>query len=185
MTKINLQGNISVGPYKGYSGRAEYDDEANAFHGEVMGTRAVIHFSGRTPDELSKAFAESVDDYLAFCAADGEPPEKPFSGKFLVRIKPQTHRNLVALAEQTARSLNQLVSDCLDNAISTHSEADQSALEHGSKPAISASTGSLRERSDKRRGLAKRTIKKRSAVKSAKRAVSNSSSRRRSRPTSG
>jgi len=54
--------------YKGYSGRVEYDDEAEIFHGEVIGLRDVITFQGTTVDEIKQAFKESVDDYIDFCA---------------------------------------------------------------------------------------------------------------------
>ena len=55
--------------YKGYQARVEMDEEAGLFHGEVINTRDVITFQGRTVRQLKKAFADSVDDYLEFCAA--------------------------------------------------------------------------------------------------------------------
>jgi predicted HicB family RNase H-like nuclease len=54
--------------YKGYVGRVEYDDEAETFHREVINTRDVITFQGATVAELKKAFRDSVEDYLSFCA---------------------------------------------------------------------------------------------------------------------
>ena len=66
--------------YKGYTGYVEFDDEADMLHGEILDTRDVVTFQGRTVDEVRKAFRDSVDDYLAFCAERNEQPEKPFSG---------------------------------------------------------------------------------------------------------
>ena len=66
--------------YKGYTGKVEYDDEAGIFHGEVINTRDVITFQGRSVVELREAFRDSVEDYLAFCAERDEEPEKPFPG---------------------------------------------------------------------------------------------------------
>jgi predicted HicB family RNase H-like nuclease len=64
--------------YKGYAaGPIEFDDEARLFSGVVSGLRDVIHFSGRTADELAQAFKDSIDDYLAFCEERGAPPQKP------------------------------------------------------------------------------------------------------------
>ena len=60
-----------------------------------------------------QAFRDSVDDYLEWCAADGRPPEKPFSGKLLVRIDPVIHRGLAQLAEARATSVNALVGAAL------------------------------------------------------------------------
>ena len=99
--------------YKGYQARVEMDEEAGLFHGEVINTRDVITFQGRTVRQLKKAFADSVDDYLEFCAARGEEPEKPFSGKFLVRVSPEMHREIMAEARQQGKSLNAYVSEKL------------------------------------------------------------------------
>lgn len=45
----------------------------------------LLCFEGASVEEVQQAFRKSVDDYLAFCAERGESPEKPFSGKFVVR----------------------------------------------------------------------------------------------------
>jgi len=63
--------------YKCYEAVVEYDEDAEIFHGEVMNTRDVITFQGRSVDELKAALAESVEDYLACCRERGEKPEKP------------------------------------------------------------------------------------------------------------
>lgn len=63
--------------YKGYVGKAEFDDEVDIFHGNVLLTRGVVTFQGRTVNELKKAFRDSVDDYIAFCKEQGIAPEKP------------------------------------------------------------------------------------------------------------
>ena len=72
--------------YKGYIGKVEIDEEAGILYGEVINVRDVITFEGESVDEIQKAFRESVDDYLDFCTQRGESPEKPFSGKFVVRL---------------------------------------------------------------------------------------------------
>jgi predicted HicB family RNase H-like nuclease len=79
--------------YKGYEGRVELDEAAGVFHGEVVNTRDVITFQGRSVDELKQAFQDSVDDYLEFCASRGEVPDKPFSGEFLVGVPPDVQHN--------------------------------------------------------------------------------------------
>jgi predicted HicB family RNase H-like nuclease len=63
--------------YKGYQGRCEYDHDAGLFHGEVMHLADVITFQGRTLDELKGALADSIEDYLGFCALKGRTPEAP------------------------------------------------------------------------------------------------------------
>ena len=65
--------------YKGYIGEVDFDDEARHFHGEVVNTTDVITFQGESVADLTKAFRESVADYLEFCRQRGEAPDKPFS----------------------------------------------------------------------------------------------------------
>jgi predicted HicB family RNase H-like nuclease len=64
--------------YKGYQAVVVYDAKAGIFHGEVAGLHDVITFQGKFVTELKRAFAASVEDYLAFCNERGEQPEKPF-----------------------------------------------------------------------------------------------------------
>ena len=103
--------------YKEYIGKVEFDDEANIFHGEVVGIRDVITFQGENVRELRRAFEESVDDYLAFCAERGEKPDKPCSGKFLVRLSPELHRHAAMLAKVRGESLNALVAEAIEREI--------------------------------------------------------------------
>ena len=100
--------------HKGYCGTVRFDDEADLFHGEVLGLRDVVTFQGTTVEELKGAFRESVDDYLEFCEERGEEPDKPFSGKFLVRIDPSLHRRLYELSASEGESLNSWVASRLE-----------------------------------------------------------------------
>jgi predicted HicB family RNase H-like nuclease len=60
--------------YKGYAGLVQYDAEARLLHGEVLDLRDVVTFQGRSVEEVEKAFRDSVDDYLAFCAERAAAP---------------------------------------------------------------------------------------------------------------
>lgn len=53
--------------HMGYEAVIEYDEEAGFFHGEIVNLRDVVTFQGRDVEELKRAFADSVDDYLEFC----------------------------------------------------------------------------------------------------------------------
>ena len=99
--------------YKGYIGHVEFDDEADIFHGEVINTRDVITVKGRTVAELKKAFHDSINDYLNFCKERNEEPEKPFSGKFNLRIDPELHRQVYITARQNKVSLNQWIAEAI------------------------------------------------------------------------
>ena len=50
-------------------------------------------------------------NYLAFCNERGEKPEKPFSGKFLVRVSPDVHRAASVAAARDGKSLNAWVAE--------------------------------------------------------------------------
>ncbi len=102
--------------YKGYIGKVDFDDEAGIFHGEVINTRDVITFQGKSVSQLKKAFRDSVDDYLTFCAERGEQPDKPFSGQFVTRLPPDVHRKVSLAASLSGKSLNAWVSEQLQSA---------------------------------------------------------------------
>lgn len=103
--------------YKGYIGKVEMDDEAGILHGEVINIRDVIMFEGASVDEIHAAFRESVDDYLDFCAQRNESPEKPFSGKFVVRLPAELHRKAYIQAKLSDKSLNSWVTDVLQSVL--------------------------------------------------------------------
>ena len=83
----------------------------------MINIRDVITFEGVSVDEVQKAFHESVDDYLAFCAARSEDPEKPFSGKFVVRLPAELHRKAYIQAKLADKSLNGWVTEVLQTAL--------------------------------------------------------------------
>ena len=103
--------------YKGYIGKVEIDEEAGVLHGDVINIRDIITFEGATVDDVQKAFRESVDDYLEFCAQRGESPEKPFSGKFVVRLPTELHRKAYIEAKLADKSLNSWVTDVLQSVL--------------------------------------------------------------------
>ena len=103
--------------YKGFIGVVEYDDEAHIFSGEVINTRTVITFQGTTVDEIENEFHASVDDYLEWCKEDGVTPEKPYSGKFNVRLSPLFHSQVAIAAKKLDMSLNRFVEKSLQDEI--------------------------------------------------------------------
>src|SRR5262245_58575287 len=92
--------------YKNYVAHIEFDNDAEVFHSEVINTRDVITFQGSSVKELKKAFKDSIEDYFEFCATRHESPEKPFSGKFNLRVNPEIHREITIAANQARKSLN-------------------------------------------------------------------------------
>jgi predicted HicB family RNase H-like nuclease len=119
--------------YKGYLGKVEFDDEAGIFHGDVINTRDVITFQGKSVAELKKSFRESIEDYLAFCAKRGEEPDKPFSGQFVTRVSPDLHRRASEAASVAGKSLNAWVAEQLQQAISAKTAKSRSGRKSSSK----------------------------------------------------
>ena len=103
--------------YKGYIGKVEIDDEVGILYGEVINVRDVITFEGSSVDEIQEAFHDSVDDYLKFCAKRGESPEKPFSGKFVLRLPTELHRKAYIQAKLKDKSLNSWVTEILQSVL--------------------------------------------------------------------
>lgn len=100
--------------YKGYTGRiTAVDEKQGILHGEVADITDVITFQGKTSAEVVQAFHDSVDDYLAFCAEGSESPEKPYSGKFLVRVSPDLHQRASRAATTVGESLNAWVASAI------------------------------------------------------------------------
>jgi predicted HicB family RNase H-like nuclease len=64
--------------YKGYdAGSLVFDEDGRVLFGVVTGLRDVVTFEVRKLADLPQAFHDSVDDYLAMCAARGEQPKRP------------------------------------------------------------------------------------------------------------
>ncbi len=76
----------------------------------MSGLRDVIHFEGRTADELVKSFRDGIDDYLRLCAERGKEPDRPFSGTILVRTAPELHRKAALRAVAEGLSISQWIS---------------------------------------------------------------------------
>lgn len=103
--------------YKGYIAVLELDGEKGVFHGSVVNTRDVITFQGSSVEELRREFEASVDFYLEVSARHNREPEKPASGKFVVRIAPEMHRELIKLAARESKSLNTVVRETLQERV--------------------------------------------------------------------
>ncbi len=129
--------------HKGYLGSVEFDVEENLLHGEVIGIRDVVTFEGASVDELRHAFQESVDDYLDYCKQRGEKPDKPWSGRFVVRITSDLHRDLSLTAVRAGVSLNTFVSDLLARGIGGHVGRKESRVRSANRTAKAHASAAL------------------------------------------
>jgi predicted HicB family RNase H-like nuclease len=103
--------------YKGYTASITYDDDDNLFHGEVVGTKDIITFQGKSVKELETAFRDSVEDYMAFCKKRNVKPDKPFSGKLVLRMPVDLHREIAVKAQQSGVSINNWITRRLNEVV--------------------------------------------------------------------
>lgn len=103
--------------YKGYYAKVEYDPDTRLLGGAVIGTRDLIFFEVEDPGQVEAAFRDVVDEYLALCEERGARPDRPYSGKFQVRLDPDLHRRAAAAAEAKGESLNSLVIEAIEDAV--------------------------------------------------------------------
>lgn len=102
--------------HKGYAGTVEYSEEDGCLFGRLVGIDDIISYEGESVAEIRQAFQEAVEDYLADCAATGKQPEKPYSGRFVLRLDPELHASLAMRAREAGKSLNQYAVDVLAHA---------------------------------------------------------------------
>jgi predicted HicB family RNase H-like nuclease len=102
--------------YKGYAARIEYDARDEVFVGRVLGIEDRITFHGATVAQLRRDFRAAIEHYLADCAARKRVPQKPYSGKILLRIAPEVHARAALAAEAQGKSLNQWAAEILARA---------------------------------------------------------------------
>jgi len=102
--------------YKGYTARIDFDDRDNIFVGRVLGVSSIISFHGETVKQLQKEFKVAVDDFLADCEERGVAPEKPASGKLMLRIRPEVHAAVSVAAQASGKSINQWAGEVLERA---------------------------------------------------------------------
>jgi predicted HicB family RNase H-like nuclease len=104
--------------YKGYSGSVEYSDEEQCFYGSVLGLkRDGIYFEGTSVEELKKDFEDGIDHYLASCLARNVEPEKPYSGKLVLRLTPDLHGEAAMKAADLGISLNEFIRRAIQTAV--------------------------------------------------------------------
>lgn len=103
--------------YKGYIGSVNFSEKDNVFFGKTEGINGLVNFEGESVKELTAAFHEAVDDYLAYCEDKGIQPHKSYSGTLNVRITPEIHSQVAILAKRTGLSINAFIKQALEKQI--------------------------------------------------------------------
>jgi predicted HicB family RNase H-like nuclease len=103
--------------YKGYAAQIEYSDEDQCFVGHIAGIKDVVGFHGESVSELRAAFEEAVEDYLETCAKLNRSPQRPYSGKLMLRIPPEIHAAVAVAAKVSGKSINQWAAEKFADAV--------------------------------------------------------------------
>ena len=103
--------------YKGYIGSVNYSDKDQVFFGKIEGINGLVNFEGESVKELTEAFHEAVDDYLAYCQDEGIEPDKSYTGVLNVRLTPAIHRQIAMLTLQAGLSINAYIKYALEEKV--------------------------------------------------------------------
>lgn len=97
---------MSTLTYKGYIASVSIDFEAGIIHGQVQNTQDVLTFSVKEACQAEAEFRRTIDVYLAWCAEEGEEPERPYSGTVSLRLTSELHKSAAIRAAEAELSLN-------------------------------------------------------------------------------
>ena len=103
--------------YKGYLGSVAFSEKDNVFYGKIEGINGLVNFEGESVKELTEAFHEAVDDYLAYCEEEGIEPDKSYTGVLNVRLTPAIHRQIAILARQAGLTLNAFIKEAVEEKV--------------------------------------------------------------------
>jgi predicted HicB family RNase H-like nuclease len=102
--------------YKGYTTSMVFDAEDKIIVGRVQDIDDIISFHGESVAEFEANFHAAIEDYLAASMDLGSAPERPASGKVMLRIAPEVHAAALKAAARSGTSLNKWAEGALGKA---------------------------------------------------------------------
>lgn len=99
--------------YRGYTASMSFDADDKIIVGRVIDIDDVIAFHADSVAEFESNFHAVVDDYIAACEQLGSAPEKPASGKLMLRVAPTVHAAALKAAARSGVSLNKWAEQAL------------------------------------------------------------------------
>ena len=102
--------------YRGYTARMEFDPDDKIIVGRVLDIDDIITFHGASVAEFEAALHSAVDSYIAACDQLGQAPDKPASGKLMLRVDPAVHAAAVKASARSGQSLNKWAEQVLREA---------------------------------------------------------------------
>jgi predicted HicB family RNase H-like nuclease len=100
-----------------YTYRVTWSEDDNEYVG-LCAEFASLSWLASTPEAALKGIRKVVEDVVKDMRENGEEVPEPiasrrYSGKFMVRVPPEVHRNLAIKAAEAGVSLNRLASSKL------------------------------------------------------------------------
>ena len=102
--------------YKGYKTSMVFDIEDKIIVGRVLDIDDIVSFHGDSIAQFESSFRSAVDGYLDACASLQSAPDKPASGKLMLRVTPQVHAAALKAAARSGLSLNKWAESALGSA---------------------------------------------------------------------
>lgn len=103
--------------YKGFIGSVDFSETDGVFFGRIEGIDGLVKFEGTSIQELTNAFHEAVNGYLAFCRKQGLPPKRSYTGTLNIRISPATHNSIADYAAEAGITINAFIKRALEKAV--------------------------------------------------------------------
>lgn len=99
--------------YKGYTASLSFDADDKIIVGRVLDIDDIITFHGESVAGFEAALRAAVDGYIEACKQLGSGPEKPASGRMMLRIAPKVHAAALKAAARSGVSLNKWAEQAL------------------------------------------------------------------------
>lgn len=102
--------------YKGYEASINFEEEDDCFVGRVVNIEGptVIAFDAQSVSELKTEFHGMIDFYLETCKDRGITPKPPTNGKMTLRMPPNIHAGVLAMARTQGVSANKFINQTLE-----------------------------------------------------------------------
>jgi len=101
----------------GYKAVIAFDPEISMFRGEFVSLNGGADFYADSVHSLQDEGRKSLNVFLEICNEKGIEPRREFSGRFNLRLDPQTHQAAVIAAAASNESLNEWASKAIKEAV--------------------------------------------------------------------
>ena len=109
--------------YRGYTASMSFDADDKIIVGRVLDIDDIVTFHGASVVEFEAHFHTVMDDYIAACEALGSGPERPASGRLMLRVSPEVHAASLKAAALSGSSLNRWAEQALKAATRQSAQA--------------------------------------------------------------